>query len=104
MGVEVLEIPKNNNNNYLDLNYGLKNLSKKGYNSLLVEGGSEIYSSLIKEELVDKIYYYRSGKIIGGDGLSSISSYNLKNLKNAKIFKIFSSDIIDGDILEIWKK
>ena len=103
IGVEVLEIPKKNNN-YLDLNYGLKNLSKKGYNSLLVEGGSEIYSSLIKEELVDKIYYYRSGKIIGGDGLSSISSYNLINLQNAKKFKIFSSEIIDGDILEIWKK
>ena len=103
LGVDVLELP-HKKNKYLDLKYGLKDLCKRGYNSVLVEGGSEVYATLIKNELVDKIYFYRSGKIIGGDGLSSISSYNLRRLNNAKKFKIFSSNIIDGDVLEVWKK
>jgi len=103
LGVNIVELPKNRDN-LLNLNYGMKDLSRKGYNTVLVEGGSEIYSSLIKNNLVDKIYFYRSGTIIGGDGLSSIASYKLKKLNLAKKFNVISSEIIDGNILELWKK
>ena len=103
LGVNIIELSKNKDN-LLNLRYGMKDLSRRGYNTVLVEGGSEIYSSLIKNNLVDKIYFYRSGVIIGGDGLSSVSSYKLKKLDLAKNFNIVSSEIIDGDILELWKK
>ena len=103
LGVDIIELPRNKDN-LLSLNYGIKDLSRRGFNSVLVEGGSEIYSSLIKNELVDKIYFYRSGAIIGGDGLSSVASYQLKQLNLAKSFNIISTEIIDGGVLELWKK
>ena len=91
-------------NDQLNLKSGLEDLAKKGYTRVLVEGGSEISSSLLSKNLVNKIFLYRSGIIIGGDGLSSIASYGLKDLKLAKNFNIVSSKIIDSDLLEEWQR
>jgi len=103
LGVNIKELPKNNKNQ-LNLKSGLEDLANKGYTRVLVEGGSEISSSLLSKNLVNKIFLYRSGIIIGGDGLSSIASYGLKDLKLAKNFNIVSSKIIDNDLLEEWQR
>ena len=52
--------------------------------------------------LIDKVFLYRSGIFIGGDGLSSIASYNIKNLDLVKRFQLLKTMILDSDVLEEW--
>ena len=44
----------------------LRELGRKEITSLLVEGGAGVNGSFVKEELVDKVYWFIAPKIIGG--------------------------------------
>ena len=100
MGVEIIELEKIDNK--LNLIEGLTYLSEKGYNKVLVEGGSEISASLMANNLIDKVFLYRSGIFIGGDGLSGIASYNMNNLDLIKRYKLLKTRVLDDDVLEEW--
>ena len=100
MGVEIIELEKIDNK--LNLIEGLTYLSEKGYNKVLVEGGSEISASLMANNLIDKVFLYRSGIFIGGDGLSGIASYNINNLDLIKRYKLLKTRVLDDDVLEEW--
>ena len=40
----------------------------------MVEGGSRVGASFLREGLVDKIVFFYSPRIIGGDGISMIGN------------------------------
>ena len=61
----------------------LKILGKSGICSVLVEGGSMVAASLLKQKLVDKIVFFYTPKIIGGDALSMIGDLEKKMIKNS---------------------
>ena len=100
MGVNIVEL--NQIDNKLILLDGLKDLANKGFNRVLVEGGSNISASLLDNNLIDKLFLYRNGMIIGDDGLSSIGKYKIKNLSFARRFQLLKTRILDGDVLEEW--
>jgi len=52
----------NESNGMLDLNEVLLSLGEDGITSLLVEGGREIISSFLSEELIDEIHLFTSNK------------------------------------------
>ncbi|MGI6010024.1 MAG: bifunctional diaminohydroxyphosphoribosylaminopyrimidine deaminase/5-amino-6-(5-phosphoribosylamino)uracil reductase RibD [Ruminococcus sp.] len=65
LGAEVLCCPgKDGHVSMADL---LKNLGQRGIDSLLVEGGATINSSMIQTGMVKKCYVYVGGKILGGE-------------------------------------
>ncbi|MEF8850042.1 MAG: bifunctional diaminohydroxyphosphoribosylaminopyrimidine deaminase/5-amino-6-(5-phosphoribosylamino)uracil reductase RibD [Candidatus Bipolaricaulota bacterium] len=63
-GVKVWRLPVNQKG--LDLDSLLKRMGDRGYDSLLIEGGGEIAWSFLDENLVDKIRFFYSPKIVGG--------------------------------------
>jgi diaminohydroxyphosphoribosylaminopyrimidine deaminase/5-amino-6-(5-phosphoribosylamino)uracil reductase len=67
---EVIKTPLNKNNNFVDLKFVLKNLSEKGFQQILVEGGGTVISSFIKENLVDELQIIYAPKILGGKAIS----------------------------------
>jgi len=60
-----------------------KKLVKMDITSVLLEGGSKVASSAIKEGLVDELNIFYSPKIIGGDAISMISGLNIDKMANA---------------------
>ncbi|MBS3765585.1 bifunctional diaminohydroxyphosphoribosylaminopyrimidine deaminase/5-amino-6-(5-phosphoribosylamino)uracil reductase RibD [Candidatus Bipolaricaulota bacterium] len=50
----------------LDLEEFLERMGDAGYDSLIVEGGSELAGSLVDHRLVDKINFFYAPKVIGG--------------------------------------
>ncbi len=50
----------------VDLRAGLRELKRQGIDRVMVEGGGTLNWSLIKEGLVDEIYTYIGGVVIGG--------------------------------------
>lgn len=59
----------------------LRKLGRMGMCSVLVEGGSKVAASFLREGLVDKIVFFYSPKIMGGDGVSMVGALGKKSVK-----------------------
>jgi len=88
-------------NKQVDLKSLMRKLAKKGISNILVEAGQNLTSSLIKEKLVDKIYFFIAPKILGSK-MSAINSLNFKSmdkiikLKNIKIEQFNDNIMVEG--------
>ncbi len=84
-------------------NFIFNDLAKKGINNLLIETGSIINTLLLSLNLVDELVIFRSGNIIGNDGLPFIKNLNFKEINDLTNYKISSIKTFEDDILEIRK-
>ncbi|MCX7661644.1 MAG: RibD family protein, partial [Candidatus Omnitrophica bacterium] len=82
---------------------GLKKIAKLGIINILVEGGGTLIGSLFDEDLVDKVYFFISPKIIGGKlAISSVMGKGVRqvnkaiNLKNVKLIRSGDDFLIEG--------
>ena len=97
-GVKIFMLEEKNYN----LSFILKKLAEMGVCNLLVEGGSKVFTSFIKESLVDQILIFRSNFFVGPTGLDILvqSAYNHIEKK----FYLKKLDYVDNNILEIFDK
>ena len=87
-------------NRKVDLRQLLKNLGKKQVTSILCEGGGKLAWSLLHENLVDKVLFFVSPKIIGGkNAITSIEGVGVRNLDDAIKLKHISINKIGDDVL-----
>ena len=86
---------------FVDLDDLMKQLGKHEITSVMIEGGSQLNSSAIKEGIVDKALIFAAPKIIG-NGIGAIGSLGIKkidkaiNLKNPIVKKIGKDVLIEG--------
>ncbi len=66
----------------------LRELGKRGIASVMVEGGSEIVTSLLRANLVDKMIILTAPKIMG-KGLEAIGDLGVSKVKDAIKFSSF---------------
>ncbi|HVP35760.1 MAG TPA: bifunctional diaminohydroxyphosphoribosylaminopyrimidine deaminase/5-amino-6-(5-phosphoribosylamino)uracil reductase RibD [Terriglobales bacterium] len=99
-GVDIWKIGKNSSG-LIDLPKFLKKAGQQGIASILVEGGKEIFTSFLKQRLVDKFYFFLSPKIIGkgletfGD-LSIVKMKDSLELKNITLKKFSRDSLLIG--------
>jgi len=74
LGIKIFQLPADN------LGDMLKELGKENITSLLVEGGQQIFSQFISQELFDEIIILQSPKILG-KGISAFETNGTKKLK-----------------------
>ncbi len=78
----------------------LQQLSQYKIESLLVEGGSQVHASFIKEGLADHLVLFLSGKLIGGnDALSWCGDLNCLQLQDAPPLDIQSIRMVGDDVM-----
>lgn len=94
----MLLFAKSDNYGRLKLKSVIKELSELQIISVLVEGGSKIFSSFIKQNLFDDIHLFVSPKILGG-GLKTFSEIGSKKLSDALKLSIRNSQKLGDDIL-----
>jgi diaminohydroxyphosphoribosylaminopyrimidine deaminase/5-amino-6-(5-phosphoribosylamino)uracil reductase len=87
LGVEVLVVKKDKNGG-VSLRDLLRELGKRGIMSVMVEGGSDIITSLLKANLVDKMIILTAPKIMG-KGLEAIGDLGVYKVKDAIKFSSF---------------
>ncbi len=100
-GINIILV-KHNKYNQVLLKEVIKKLYEQKINNLFIEAGSDINSSLIKENLIDEIILCRSGRIFGNDGRSIVNNLNIKEIKHSKNFYFKDSFTLDEDIIENW--
>ena len=72
-GIQIYKIAKIANGRGLNVIKVIKKLHKLGYQKLLVEGGSKLAYSFIKNHLVDYFYHYKSDKFLNSTDLDMIN-------------------------------
>jgi len=102
-GVDVIEVDAGGDGRP-DPSAVMAALGRRGVTRLLVEGGANLSASLMAAGLIDKVYCFRAGMVIGGDGRPAVDGFGLKTLNQAPRFQRLGIEQLDGDILEIWQR
>ena len=74
-----------------------------GINNLMIESGPTLIFDLIKQNLIDEIAIFRTGKIIGNDGIPFIGSLESKNISKLLDFELIDQKNFVGDVFELRK-
>ena len=69
-GVELLKVPEDDEGR-VDLKALMKELGSRNIDSVLLEGGSELNFSALKNGIVSAVHVYIAPKLIGGSGAKS---------------------------------
>jgi diaminohydroxyphosphoribosylaminopyrimidine deaminase/5-amino-6-(5-phosphoribosylamino)uracil reductase len=77
----------------------LRKLATEEIVSVLIEGGSAVAASALKEKFVDNILFFYAPKILGGDGLPMIDTLGLRRVKQAIAVKDLRILPSSGDLL-----
>ena len=85
-------------NGKLDLKYVLKELGKLNLNSILVEGGSTLFTSFIQQNLYDNFLIFLSPKIIG-NGIPLTGDLGIQNIRDIHKLKLVNTEKIGDDVL-----
>lgn len=80
-----------------------KDLANRGINNLLIECGSKLNTILLSLNLIDQLLIFRSGHIIGNDGIPFVNELNSLEMENLNNYKILSTRTFGNDVLEIRK-
>lgn len=83
---------------HVRLKEALQKLYKNGVHSVLVEGGQNLSSALLKAGLVDRLQLFIAPKILGG-GTKSVYNMGVQRMEDIVPFKDFSWDQIGNDML-----
>ncbi len=87
-------------NEKVDLQSLMHLLGSSGITSVLIEGGSELNASALREGIVDKVVIFYSARIIGGrDSVGIAGGHSPKNLDESVFLKDISIKKIDKDIM-----
>jgi riboflavin biosynthesis pyrimidine reductase len=97
LGVEVW-VARKERDGRVSLRDLLKKLGKREIVSVLVEGGSEVITSLLKANLVDKMIIPIAPKIIG-KGLEAIGDLKINKINKAIRFSSFKTMKKGDDII-----
>jgi diaminohydroxyphosphoribosylaminopyrimidine deaminase / 5-amino-6-(5-phosphoribosylamino)uracil reductase len=103
LGITLLFV-KDQKDDRINLKNALRELHKLGIASVLVEGGSQVFTSFIKENLFDDIITFISPKILGC-GIPVVNNLGIKQLQKSLKLKINNVEKIGDDVLvEFYKK
>jgi diaminohydroxyphosphoribosylaminopyrimidine deaminase/5-amino-6-(5-phosphoribosylamino)uracil reductase len=95
-GAQVMVLPRAN-----FVPDAIADMAAKGLTRILVEGGGYVSASLLKEQMISEIYWFRGSQILGGDARAGIGPLALDRLANSAQFKRHETLHIGGDSLDI---
>ncbi|MBI4722256.1 MAG: bifunctional diaminohydroxyphosphoribosylaminopyrimidine deaminase/5-amino-6-(5-phosphoribosylamino)uracil reductase RibD [Candidatus Stahlbacteria bacterium] len=96
-GAEVWQIQPNDKGK-VDILEVLKRAAKTGIQSILIEGGKEVFTDVLSRQIVDKVYCFIAPKIIG-NGVPVIGDLGIKNIQEALTLNAIKIRKFGHDIL-----
>lgn len=87
-----------------DLAWVAADLGRRGLTRVLVESGGALAAALLKQDLIDRIAWFRAPKLIGDDGRGAVASFGLSGLGEAPAFTLNSVASAGADVLETYRR
>lgn len=96
--VEILRVPYGPDG--LDLRNLLRQLGEREITNIMIEGGAKINFSALKANVVDKVYWFISPKIVGGSNAPGpVGGQGIASLDDAHLLEDINVESIGDDIL-----
>lgn len=96
--IDIIQVQKKNN--LLDLHQLMDILGSMQIMSLLIEGGSRVIGSALREQIVDKVIFCYAPKILGGDdGIPICRGQGAKTMKDCIRVKNIQVHRFDEDVM-----
>jgi diaminohydroxyphosphoribosylaminopyrimidine deaminase/5-amino-6-(5-phosphoribosylamino)uracil reductase len=96
-GFEIIQTTKLENGR-VNLIEACQKIGGKGVTRLLVEGGSNLSSSLLQHNLIDHLAWFHAPMIIGGDGIPSFSPLFFESLSQIPRYRPITSNLYGHDV------
>lgn len=95
--VQMMTVPPDKTGK-VDLKKLFQKLAAKSVSSILIEGGSQIITAVLKNNLADRLVAVIAPKILGG-GIDAVGNLNIKKLSNAKQLSVRKILMRGNDII-----
>lgn len=102
-GVDILAVPPAENG-LMSMPKILEILGERGVNALLVEGGAQLASSLLQDQLVDRLVWFRAPSVIGGDGTGAVAPLGIDHPSGAPHFHLMDSLRLGDNVMDMFEK
>jgi diaminohydroxyphosphoribosylaminopyrimidine deaminase / 5-amino-6-(5-phosphoribosylamino)uracil reductase len=79
----------------------IADLAAKGLTRVLIEGGGQVAASFLQAGLIDQVFWFRAGQVLGGDARPSVGELALDQLAVAPHFKRRDTLRLGQDVLDI---
>jgi diaminohydroxyphosphoribosylaminopyrimidine deaminase / 5-amino-6-(5-phosphoribosylamino)uracil reductase len=76
-------------------------LAERGLTRILIEGGGQVAGAFLKAHMIDEVVWFRSGSVIGGDGLPSVGDLQGTYMAASPHFKHVESLVFGADTLDM---
>jgi len=100
-GVKVLAVDATKDGRVV-LTAALHALGQEGITRLMVEGGAQLSTALLRLGLVDRLHWFRAPSLIGGDGLPPFGDLGVTDMSEMPSFRLISSTPVGDDMLDIF--
>ena len=98
-GVSILRVGKGTDG-MLRIEEIVSELARKGITRVLVEGGQQVITSLMRAKLVTRLSWFRAPLIIGEDGVSAIGALGFNEVEAVSKLRRISWEQLGQDTLE----
>jgi diaminohydroxyphosphoribosylaminopyrimidine deaminase/5-amino-6-(5-phosphoribosylamino)uracil reductase len=103
-GAQVLRLPVKDAARGLGLAAVLKLLAERGVTRLMVEGGAQVASAFVTQNLVDEIWLFRGSQAIGDDGIPALQALPLTSITASPAYRVRDSETLSPDTLTIYER
>ncbi|MDI7774402.1 RibD family protein [Asticcacaulis sp. EMRT-3] len=101
LGVKALKVPSKHQR--VDLAAALEALSAVGIERLFVEGGGVIATAFLRAGFIDRLEWFRSATILGGDARPVIGHLNIEDLSQMVRFTRLGVQSVGDDLWETYE-
>lgn len=88
----------------IDMADAMAALGARGLTRVLVEGGGRLAATLLRDDLVDHLAWFRAPAVIGGDGIPAAVAFGIDRPDQAPRFERAAVADLDGDLLEEYRR
>lgn len=87
----------------IDLSAAMASLGERGITRVLLEGGGRSAAGFLRAGLLDRIVWFRAGRLIGGDGIPAIAGLGIDRLDQAPAFERLAVETVENDVMETYR-
>ena len=100
-GAEVVVLPATGRGT--DLNALVDELARRSWLEVMCEGGGELATSLLRDDLVDRIELFH-GAVVVGSGGSGIGDIGVASIDEAPRFRLVAHQRLGNDLRSVYEK
>ena len=101
-GVRLIEVPEAAGG--VDVGAALEALGQAGLTLVLAEGGAQLAGSLLRAGVVDRVAWFHTPAIMGGDGLAAVAGFGVAALDEMKRFERTGQQVLGDDMLTTYSR